>query len=264
MPSVSLNFLCLPGCPALTTQLPARLGFCASLGPGWKGWLLGGGLGCGAHSEALLQGLEQHLLEASLLVSLNAGCRVGGWGEKLICGCLQQLAVVGKGVSETQKKRKGALQPVFCSPLANTGPHTVFSWASFFPQSPRLPAQGRAFSLLSWGTSNCSACRCMGRSSDTCLGWELGTWGCLSGTPMPRSSRGSHCSAGLVSSSAKVLKVQSQQQEQSHIKPLGDIWRNSLRCNGLDLIQKLLVSFPVSMGLSIAGFSPKYHRLAPL
>lgn len=113
MPSVPLNFPVSARLSCTHYPAPSQAGLLYKPGPGWRGWLLAG-LGCGAHPKALLQCLEQHLLETSLLDSVNTGCR--GEAGELICGCLQQLAVVGKRVSETQEKRKGALKPIFSVP----------------------------------------------------------------------------------------------------------------------------------------------------
>lgn len=72
--------------------------------------------------------------------------------------------------------------------------------------APWLPAQGCALSLCDGDTSSCSACGRVGQSLDNCQGWELRAEGCLSGTPRPRSSKGS-CSADFVSPRVGDLRV---------------------------------------------------------
>lgn len=68
--------------------------------------------------------------------------QAAGWRREN-SGCLQQLAVVGKRVSETQEKRKGALKPVFSVPpwpvlvpvLSSPGLHSFHSSLGFQPRA---------------------------------------------------------------------------------------------------------------------------------
>lgn len=151
-----------------------------------------------------------------------AGCG-GGGGEHLISECLQELVVIGKGESQKCKKEKKRYPSarLLCYLLASAGPCTVFSWASFFSQFPRLPAQACALGLCGGDAGSGSAPCCVGQSSDTCPGWELGVGGgeTCQVHPSRGSSRDYPCSAGLTSALAGDLRVQSKQQEQSKIKP---------------------------------------------
>lgn len=58
-------------------------------------------------------------------------------------------------------------------------------------------------------------------------GWGAREGGGTVGTLRPRSSRGSHCSADLTSSSEGNLRDQNKQQEQSSVKPFRGMWRSS-------------------------------------
>lgn len=132
--------------------------------------------------------------------SLQASQRKGD----LTSGCLQQLALVGKGESEMQgSKEKVPSRCLFCSPLANAGPCTVFSWASFCPQFPQLPAQGRALCLCVAGILTTAVHIAVWDGARTPA--RVGSSG--RGRPVryiwPRSSRGDHCSAGLIIPSAE-------------------------------------------------------------
>lgn len=145
-------------------------------------------------------------------------CRLQGGGGRTH---LWVSATARSGREKFQKhKRKGKVpsSPSSLFPLGQCWSLYCLLLGFILSTVPSVASPGLCSQPLSWGTGKCSACRCMGRSSDTCLGWELGAPGGLSGTPRPRSSRGSHCSAAL-SSSAKDLRVQSRQQELSHVKP---------------------------------------------
>lgn len=131
-----------------------------------------------------------------------------------------------KSFRNTREKERCPQSPSSLFPLGQCWSLYCLLLGFILSTIPSVASPGLCSQPLSWGTGNCSACRCMGRSSDTCLGWELGARGGLSGTPRPRSPRGSHCSAGL-SSSAKDLRVQSRQQELSHVKPRGYMEKQS-------------------------------------
>lgn len=223
MPSVPLNFPVSAWLSCTHYSAPSQAGllckpgaWMAGLAAGWP-WLWCSPRGFAPVFGAALTGNKSFGLSQ---------CRLQGGGGRTLCGCLQQLAVVGKRVSETREKRKGALKPVFSVPpwpvlvpvLSSPGLHSFHS---------SLGCQPRA--LLSASIMGYWQLQCMslhGPALDTCLGWELGARGGLSGTPRPRSSGGSHCSAGL-SSSAKDLRVQSRQQELSHVKPRGYMEKQS-------------------------------------
>lgn len=139
--------------PCTHRLAPSWAGLLNNPGPGWRGWRLKAGEGPWlpggplptTHPEALLRCLEQHLLETGLFASLGAGC---GDGETHLWVSATARSGREGRISEMQEGRSGAIRPVFSVlPLANAGPYTVFSWASFCPQFPCLPGQGHALSL---------------------------------------------------------------------------------------------------------------------
>ena len=163
------------------------------------------------------------MLETGLSASLDTGCHERGQTSSLsMCSSLQWQG--RESLRNARKKRKGALQPVRSVPYwPVAGPCTVFSWASFFSHFPALPAQRCALSLCGGHAGGSSTHGCVGLSSDTFLGWELGVGGGegegLSRAPKPGSSRDIPCSAGLISAIVGDRRVSSKRQEQSKVQP---------------------------------------------
>lgn len=158
------------------------------------------------------------MLETVLLASLQY--KLQREYVQLIFGCLQQLTVVGKGVSEMQERKQKV--PSSLSSLIPLGQcRSLYCFLGFILCSS-LGCQPRAMLSASMVGVLATAVHIAAWDRVWIPSW-VGSSGCrggLLGIPSPRSSRGSHCLAGFITSSARDLRVQSQQQEQSHIKPL--------------------------------------------
>lgn len=109
---------------------------------------------------------------------------------------------------------KGVLQPVFSVPPCPRQFLVLFSPELHFFHSS-LSCQPRTVLSASMVGVLATAVHATVWNRIQTLGGELGAWGRPVRYTWPRSSRGNHCSAGLISSSARDLRIQSQRRRNS-------------------------------------------------